>query len=158
MINDRFKDEREPKTPVMVQGFGEWRTPVIDFSYYNLSSVRNQVLAPQTVQILTDYLIVMSLAQQMTPPGAVILCRKPMLVYWHSGRESLPPAPDADQRQQWRHFQERNVDYIVFSFFEKDLAPMFKDPAAKAQQRFEAVAVIERTGTMLIKVNHGSSK
>lgn len=150
-INDRFEDDLEPRAPVEVKGFGPWSAPVINWAKYD---VRAQSLDPAVVERFCHYIIMNRTAAALTPPGAVILGRKPMLTYFLSGRESVPLLFDPLPDRQWQYMEDRKVDYIVTGIAEDELRAIME----RWPERFQTVAAIAPGEVRLIKVERRTGK
>ncbi len=146
----RFTDAREPRAPVPIEGYGAWTAPVINWSAYEPDFMD---YPPELIDRYLDYIIMNRALASLTPPGAVIMSRKPMLTYLYSGRVSVPLLYDPLPEKQWQYIEEKKVGYIVTGVAEDQLrAVMERWPG-----RFETVARIAPGSVKLIRVRTGSS-
>ena len=123
----------------------------IDWSHYieSYSWVKGGVLKANVVP-WANYLYMSTIAQQFTPPNAVIIARKDSITSLYSHRYALKYSFTTDVETQKRHILDNNVDYILFDELFRDkyisLFPLIK-------QNPQAFSLVKRQGnTMLLKV------
>jgi hypothetical protein len=147
-VRDRFADGLEPKGPVYVTGFGQWRWPVVNWANYDLSYRRGDVREKNIMHQMTNYLIINYVLANVSPENAVVLSRKPMYTFYLSGRESVPIIPNPDPDWQWNYILERQVDYVVSGLDEEALQPMLDE----WPERFKLRAMIGDEDAEIFKV------
>ncbi|HUT54350.1 MAG TPA: hypothetical protein VM658_13255 [bacterium] len=144
-VRFRFRSQIEPAAPVVVAGYGQWTRPVINWAKYDMEFMG---LSPALITQWLQYIILNRAAAELTPPGAIIMSRKPMLTYFYSGRESVPLLFDPILEKQWEYLKEKRVEFIVTGVAEDELRAVME----RWPRRFQTVARIAPGPVSLIRV------
>lgn len=136
----RLRSDLHPHQPVQIGGIHTtWRTPVVDWNKYDWNYERGTPEQRETLDSMTNYLIINYVIASVAPADAVILSRKPMITYFLSGRKSVPIIADPDPAFQWEYIQKNQVSYLVTGIDEAVLTPVFQE----VPKRFKPVAGID---------------
>ena len=116
-----------------------WTTPVVNWNKYDWNYERGTPDQRETLDSMTNYLIINSVLASVTPPDAIILSRKPMITYFLSGRKSVPIIANPDPAFQWEYIQKNRVTHLVTGIDENALVPVFSE----VPKRFKPLAGID---------------
>lgn len=135
-----------PEAPVQVEGYGEWKEPVLDASQYSIYWKFPEEFWEGTA----DWIVLQKVAGRILPEDAMVACRKPTLAWYFMNRKAAWYEYQVSPEEQWKNFRKNRITHIFISSSNRELVEMVR----AYPENFKFLAAIPRSGLEIAQVEY----